>query len=82
MPRTDWGSMPQMAASASTSAERVSMLSQKITAYPTIELLSTDRNCPLQMMANVFFQLCSMLSVAWVPGHCSGRLPRRAPFSR
>jgi hypothetical protein len=44
-------------ATASTSADFVSMLSQKITAYPTMVLLSVEKSCPVHIIAKTLFQL-------------------------
>src|SRR5690606_28647936 len=49
------GRKAAIAAYASTSADPVSRLSQMMMAKLTAELLSRDTNCPVQMMANVFF---------------------------
>jgi hypothetical protein len=44
-------------ANARTSADLVSMLSQKTTAYPIMELLSVEKSCPVHIIAKTFFQL-------------------------
>mgnify|MGYP007087748930 CR=1 FL=1 len=59
--------MPAMAASASTSADPVSMLIQKMIAKPTTELLNIDTSCPLQITANVFFQFSTLRFCGYMP---------------
>lgn len=55
-PITSWGRSEAIVDQASTSADLVSMLSQKTTAYPTIELLSVEISCPVQIIPNTLFQ--------------------------
>jgi hypothetical protein len=55
-PSTSWGSSEAIVAKASTSADPVSILSQKITAKLTIELLSVEKSCPVQIKPKVLFQ--------------------------
>ena len=59
--------MPAMAASASTCAEPVSRLTQKMMAKATTELLRIEASCPLQMTANVFFQFSTLCFCGYMP---------------
>ena len=49
--------MAMIVAKANTSADLVSKLSHKTIAKLTIELVRIEKNCPVHIIANTFFQL-------------------------
>ena len=56
-PKMPCGNMAAIVAKAKVSADLVSKVSHKIMAKLTSELVSMEKNCPVHIIANTFFQL-------------------------
>ena len=57
IPKMPCGNMAAIVAKAKVSADLVSKVSHKMMAKLTSELVSMEKNCPVHIIANTFFQL-------------------------
>lgn len=57
IPKIPCGNMAAIVAKASVPADLVSKVSHKMIAKLTRELVSMEKNCPVHIIANTFFQL-------------------------
>ena len=57
IPKMPCGNMVAIVAKAKVSADLVSKVSHKMMAKLTRELVSMEKNCPVHIIANTFFQL-------------------------
>ena len=57
IPKMPCGNMAAIVANAKVSADLVSKVSHKMMAKLTRELVSMEKNCPVHIIANTFFQL-------------------------